>query len=403
LGDVLGSAEQGLGALYAAVLRGEQDSAGADQTLDVTTNDRTFHAFGVQSTARLTVLGRGFDSTTELGLRLHADDVRRYHVNTPYWMRSGRMVRADGDAEVTADTHSTALAFAAHVQEDLAVGAVRFLPGLRAEVIRTDEVGPDVASAPVTRTILLPGLSIQGEPAPNVALFLGVHRGFSPVGPGEAAQARPETAWNAELGGRYGGPATRAELVGFFSYYDPITGACTASAGCDPTQVDTQLSGGRAMVWGIEAMAGHTVALRRAMSLSLDLTWTWTGNRFLSSFASPFPMWGDVTRGDRLPYVPEHQGAVRVVFAHPRGSVTLAGNGTGAMRDVASQGPVAAAERVPPLFLLDVAADVIVTRWLKGYVTVQNATNATTLVSLQPAGARPVAPIQVMVGVKLGR
>jgi Fe(3+) dicitrate transport protein len=400
-GAVLANAEGGQGALYAAILRGDADSRAPDQRLVRTHNDRTFHAAGAQSIATIRAGAGKVRSQTEVGVRLHVDDAQRVHTATTFDAVGGALVDAGVPPEVTLDAHTGAIAFAAHVHEDLLLGPVRVLPGLRVEAVRTTSVASGVASAPVSRLVALPGLAILGEPTSGLSVFAGIHRGFSPVAPGSGPEARPETAWNGEAGLRWGRPRTRAEVVGFFSHYANITGACTASAGCAEADLDRQFDGGRAQVYGVEASAGQEAPLARDVSLSLDLSYTWTGARFLSAFESGFSLWGDVEAGDRLPYVPEHQGAARLVLRHPRGSVTVGANVVGPMRDVASQGPIRDGVFVPTAALLDLAADVALRGPVRATVSVTNLTGYAGVASYRPWGARPYAPTQVMVGIKL--
>jgi Fe(3+) dicitrate transport protein len=402
LHDLLQSSGAGQAGVFAAILRGEEDSTSADQVLQVGTNDRRFHAIGVQSVGHWRFHNDRVASQLEFGVRVHTDLVRRVHTEDPFDMRSGVLVPTGGPTVTTLDATSDALAVAVHLHEDLSLGPVRILPGVRMEAIRTHrvDVGTDEL-APQWRVIPLPGLAIFGSPTNWLDVFAGAHRGFSPVAPGEPEGTRPETSWSYELGGRVATGGTRADLVGFFNDYVNLTGQCTLSGGCNEDLIDRQFSGGKAFVWGMEAMVGQTVRLPKQLSLEGELTWTWTGSRFRTGVASEFPQFGDVQIGDSLPYVPEQQGSARIGLTHPRGSLSLGGHLRGPMRDVAGQGPIPVAERIPTSFLLDLAAHVQVTRTVEGYVTITNLANTVTMESLRPFGARPSMPIQAMFGVKV--
>ena len=80
----------------------------------------------------------------------------------------------------------------------------------------------------------------------------------------------------------------------------------------------------------------------------------------------------------------------------------MGGNLRGPMRDVAGQGPIADEALIPTAFLLDMAAHVHITRLVEGYLTVTNLGNTAVLESFRPFGARPAAPVQGMIGVKVG-
>lgn len=402
LHSLLQGSGAGQAAVFEAILRGEEDSASPEQTIQLGTNDRTFHSGGVQSVARIRVVKGAVTSQTEIGLRLHYDEVRRLHTEDPFDMQSGRMVATGGGTLTLLDSHTTALAFAGHVHEDLGIGPVRLIPGARVEVIRTtSEDGAAEPQDPVTRAVVLPGLGIYGQATRWLDVFAGVHRGFSPVAPGQPIEVKPEQSWSYEAGARAASGETVGELVGFFNDYQNLTGQCTFSGGCQDEQVDQQYNGGKVFVYGLEASVGHAAPIARGVSLTPSLSYTWTGSRFRTGFYSAFPQFGSVEAGDALPYVPEHQGAVRLVLEHPRGSVTVAANARSAMRDVAGQGPIDEASRIPAQVMLDLAADLRVTREVTGYLTITNLTNSRWLESWRPFGARPSAPLQLMLGVKV--
>lgn len=402
LHDLLLDPDAGQAATYVAILRGEEDTATADQVLRVGTNDRQFHNYGLTSTARLWAGGERVSNLAELGVRLHADRVTRRHTEDPYQMLSGVLVPTGGGTETTLDSVSTAYALAAYARDTLRVGALSVVPGVRVEHVRTaagtSATGP---TDPQVRTLALPGLAVSTQPAPWLVGFAGLHRGFSPVAPGAAADERPETAWNGEAGVRLAPGSTYADLAGYGSHYDNVQGTCTLSAGCRDAAVDRPYNGGEAWVAGIEGALAHQVLLPRDATLDARAAYTWTWSAFQTAFVSDFPLWGPVEAGDRLPYVPEHQGFVEVVLATRKAGLGLTGGLRGAMRDVAGQGPIPEADRIPPTATFDVSADWRLTGEVRVYGLVRNLTGAAAVVSLRPYGARPDAPRVVMVGVKV--
>ncbi len=221
---------------------------------------------------------------------------------------------------------------------------------------------------------------------------------MSPVAPGQPADVRPELAWNAESGVRAARGPVGGELGVFLSDYSNLVGQCTLSGGCEGDTIDRQYNGGRARVVGFEALlrAEPTVG---SVSVPIEGTWATTHARFLTGFVSEFPQFGSVAAGDRLPYLPMHQGALRVGAAHPRGGVDVGCTWRSMMLDEAGV-PGDGTPTVPGLFLLDAAARFAVTDWLTATVRATNLTNRRSVVSWQPFGARPTAPPQVMVGLR---
>ena len=402
LHDLLLLGGEGQSEVFLAVLRGEEDSTGADQELLIGTNDRTFHNVGAQTTASWRTGGERVGSELTLGVRLHADDVVRVHTEDPFRMVSGSLVATGAPTETTLDSHSTALALAAFASEDLRLGALHVLPGARLESIRT-AVGTRATGpvAPQNQTLVLPGLGLLVAPTRAIDLFGGIHRGFSPVTPGSEPDVDPETAWNTELGVRATGGRSHVEAVGFWSDYDNLTGACTLSGGCTEAQIDQQFNGGRAWVYGLETLASQQFWLPEQITLGLQASWTWTHGEFRTGFDTDYPLWGTVEPGDALPYVPDHQGSATIAADHPRGGLALTGTARSAMRDVAGQGDTDPG-RIPSSLVLDLAGHLVVTPLVRATVNVTNLTDTVVLESWRPFGARPGAPFQIMVGIAVG-
>lgn len=402
LHDLLLSPASGQGEVFLGILKGEVDGTTEDQELRIGTNDRTFRNGGVQVAARHEASRGAFGTDLEVGARVHVDDVTRLHTEDPYAMVSGFPVRVDGPTETTLDSRTRAEALAAWVAEDLTFGPLHVLPGLRAEVIRTSagtsRTGP---VDPVTRTIGLPGAGLFLEARPWLDAFAGLHRGFSPAPPDADEDAVPEVAWSTEGGLRAHGGETHAEVVGFFSDYQNLTGQCTLSSGCTEEQLDQQFDGGRAWVAGLEALGAHRVGLPGRVGLAGSASYTLTRSSFRTAFVSEYPQFGAIEVGDALPYVPEHQGAVTVSADNPRGEVALTATGRSAMRDVAGQGEIPRAERIPGSLVLDASVHAHATEHVSAYLTATNVTDAVVIESFRPYGARPGAPFTLVGGVEV--
>jgi Fe(3+) dicitrate transport protein len=392
----------GQAAVYLGILRGQEDSISADQNIQIGTNDRRFHSFGVQSQGSWRAYGDDMSSTLTGGIRLHGDIVNRVHTEKPYAMEQGALIETDLDVLTTLDSEATAYALAGHLHEELRFRWLHLLPGIRLESIQTyraDEGSEALAAQ--RRTTLLPGLGVLGELGPWASAFVGAHRGFSPVAPGQPEDVQPESSWNYEAGTRLSQGALHGEVVGFVNDYTNLTGQCTLSGGCVGEQLDQQFNGGSVLVYGLEAVLGQTLLLPGSFSLPVEANYTWTESEFRTGFASGFPQFGTVEIGDSLPYSPQHQGSARVTLEHRRFRLGVSGTARTGMLNEAGPWPVTDND-VPGLFLLDAAGDVQLTPRLQGYVTGTNLTNASVLTSWRPFGARPTPPLQVMVGLRLG-
>lgn len=398
--------DSGQGQAYLSFLRGEADTdpTSGDQAILIGTNQRAYQSMGAQTLARWEVNQEKLSSTLEGGARIHKDIVDRVHDEFEHDMTGGQLVRRpDAERILNTDTRSFADAVAVWLHEDLRLGAVHVLPGARVESVSTsveDFQTNAGRSDPIRRTTFLPGLGLLVQAGDYVDLFAGSYRGFSPVAPGQPEEVQPELAWNHEAGLRAGDNALYGELVGFFNDYTNLTGACTLSGGCTDDQLDRQFNGGEVHVMGVEAVAGADVMLPGAFSLPLRATWTTTSSVFQTGFVSGFPQFGTVEPGDFLPYVPQHQGSVRATLKHEVWDIGAGASYRSGMLD--SAGPLEIdADDVPPLVLLDAAARVHIQERFTVYATGTNLTNTPGLTSWRPFGARPSAPLQVMVGVKV--
>lgn len=406
LDALLREPDSGANGVFTAVLRGDEDSLGPEQTLQLGTNDRRFVSQGVQTVARATFRGELARQDLELGLRLHADEVRRHHFEAPHLMSQGNLVPVETPAVDTARNEGRTRALALHLADDIGLlgGKLRLAPGGRLELLQTDAedrmAAPGEGKSSRDDVFVLPGLGAWYAFDERLGVLAGVHRGFSPVTPGQGEHVRPESAWNYEAGLRGRVEETRLELIGFFSDYDNLTAECTLSTGCAEAQLNEQFNGGQVHVWGLELTAGQGLSLGGGHRLALDLTYTLTRTELLNSFVSTNPQLGLVERGDELAYVPRHQGAATLGVEHTRWSASLAVTHVGEMRDSAGQGDIASNERIESHTVLDAAARLGLGEANDLYLRADNLLDSAYMASRRPFGLRPGKPREVVVGYK---
>lgn len=400
---ILAAPDAGQNQVFMAILRGEEDTAGPEQALLLGDNDRTFFAQGIDLSAAWKSHFRIVAQELSFGARLHHDGVDRDETTRAYWMTSGVLVPEGTPDQPKDRNRGRALAGAFFVYDVLTLwDRWTLAPGLRVEII--DTTFTDLLAGDKTDrldTVVLPGIGTHVYATRWLGIFAGVHRGFSPVAPGQPKSVRPEDSVNYELGLRVTHDVVQAEIAGFASDYRNLNAACTLSAGCEGGQVGNQFSAGRALVAGVESTvrAGHT--FRRGLRLFASASYTFTHARFLSSFVSGFPQWGTVEAGDELPYVPAHLVSLQAGTGGRIWEVSATGRYQSVMRDVAGKGPIPDAERIDGFFLLDLAAELRALERLRFYGLLQNATANRYVASLRPMGARPGAPLTFIVGVKI--
>jgi Fe(3+) dicitrate transport protein len=408
LHDVLTYPDAGAHGIFRARLGSVAERPVDDRAVLIGPNHRTYWSQGAAAVARIVVdtpipwVDTPVQHRVEAGARLHQDQIVRDHREEGFFVVDDALV-ADGLGEtVTAKNRAHATALALHVADEMRVGSVVVVPGVRAEVIDGGFVDQLRGAAPTTslQWVLLPGLGVGVDVQPWLTVLGGVHRGFSPVAPGQTARVRAEESTNAELGLRMDATKTTglsAEAITFFSHYDNIVGECTFSAGC-VDDVGAQENGGAAAIGGLELAARHALPLHvvgDADVLRTEASFTWTQARFLTDFSSSHPLMGRVRAGDELTYMPALQGSLQTGATLGVVDAGVSMGVVSAMRDVPGQSPWSqetAAQWTDAQVVVDVVTAVEFVPGWRVAVRLDNALDQRAIVSRRPFGARPGKP-----------
>lgn len=402
---ILADPTNGRRQVYYDVLTGAEDSVGGDDTLVLGTNDRTYYSHGVQMISRHRIKGSGWSNSAEFGVRLHQDQIERHHFSDGFLMQSGQLVSDGLDTVTTVRNRDTANALAVHLVDQVALGPVTIAPGLRMESINTERVnlmnGADRTPQKNDDLIFMPGVGVHYELVPGFGLLGGVHRGFSPVAPGQSNEVLPETSVNYEAGARYSQEDTGSlvELVGFFSDYNNLSGQCSFSTGCSDEDLDRQFNAGEVDVYGVEFASAYEAKVA-SLKIPIRLAYTWTTNEFLTDFSSKNPQYGEVLAGDSLPYVPQHQASLFVGVGQEAWHLNVATTYTSEMLEEAGLFEDDDVLKTDSLFFVDLKADYTIFDGFKIYGKVDNVLNTQPIVSRRPFGARPSRPFLSQAGVK---
>lgn len=394
----------GINAVFLAVLKGEQDTSNRLETLRIGTNDREFVSQGIQLQGDWGVQTGPLHHTLNGGVRLHYDRIDRDHTEDPYDMFNGNLERTAIPTITIVDSVGSTTAWAFYVEDEIEWEDLVVTAGVRVELIDTtyvEQVGPEPPDETNSQNVVIPGIGAVYFLDDNWSVLAGVHRGFSPVAPGQAENADPEEAINYELGGRFFWDESTAEVIGFWSDYSNLIANCRQVTGCDPSEVDEQFNGGAVDVIGAEVQLGHTFETPWSFNIPTSLVYTYTHSEFRSTFSSASPVFGDVEEGDELPYLPEHLGTANIGLVGENWDVTLSMRYVGTMRDVAGQGPIPENEKIPSAFVADLAMGWNPVEWARLYVTIANAFDNEYIVSRRPFGARPGLPLMIAGGFKV--
>lgn len=381
-------------------------------TLMLADNHRTYGSHGIQTRILYERRTPRFGHQLEAGLRIHQDSIRRDHGLYGYVVApataddpNGGGLVADGFApETIADETASSVALSGYGTYALDFDRFRVAPGLRFEFIRgVLEDRLDDTRTTSTQAVALPGVAFTYFPMDGLDLFVGLHRGFSPVGAGQAGNVDPEYATALEFGGRFEDDerGLRAELVGFYNDYSNLLLVCQDSSSCPAAIVDQQYNAGSANVGGLELSLRHEVDLGRGVTLPYRVAYTLNVARFrhLASNITT-PGYADAVDGDPMPFVPMHQAQVEIGVATEEFSFRSLLSITGPMRENGTSDD-ADAMLTDPIYMWDASASYLVAPRVRIYVRGENLLNQQPLVSRRPFGARSTKPLTALVGVEL--
>ena len=391
---------------HMAIVRGDIDSD-ADALL-LKANNRVYYSKGVQTKLDYHWYGKDIFHDLEIGLRYHYDEEDRFQWEDGYNIINQEMTRTSlGPRGAQGNRISSATAFASYVMYKLKYKNLTLTPGLRYEniVLQRDNFGNndpnrsgnDLASRENKVDIFIPGIGFNYEFSNNVAVFGGVHKGFSP--PGSEAGEDAEESINYELGSRFTIGQLRGEVVGFYNDYSNLLGNDLAATG--GTGSLDQFNAGEVAVSGIELLLNFEL-LPNSTTLKFPITfgYTFTNTEFLNSFGSDNGIWGEVREGDELPYIPRHQFNMMFALEHETYELNLSGRYNGEFRTLAGSGNIADDELVASSFIIDFSAKYHLSKKLSFTGNIINLLDETYAVSRVPAGLRPGHPFGANLGVE---
>ncbi len=393
-----------------AILHGTLDTAPG--SIQIRSNARTYLSRGVQSSLSWSATTGDLNHQISFAARYHEDEEDRLQRNSTYHQSGGRLHLDDQGLLGNAGNRlQEAEALSLHLVDEIQWGRWTFTPGLRYEDIdqrRTRwETRPGRTANPASRAadnlrssrrnqtrVWLPGGGAIYSINDRLTLFGGVHKGFT--APTNAPGVDEETAWNYEAGARFSGERLSAEATWFLSDYDNLLGECTASSGAD-CEIGDAFNGDAATVVGLELRLAAELRPDAALSLPLELAYTHINGEFDTDIADT-DFFGDVSKGDPIPYIPEHQLNLTLGLQQARWSMFLSAN---YIDGVCTRAACGAFERTSSTLTLDFAGNYHVTDSLDLFARVENLTRQQEIVGRQPYGARPNKDRTASLGVRI--
>lgn len=398
-------------ATFYNILTGKVNTADLDVPylnlgIDLTNNSRRYDAMGINVEATKSFEYKQTNHELEAGIRVHKDGIDRHHTTKGYAVADKKLVfnGFSGDKLINS-ADSTAVA--AFLLDTITYQDWKFSLGLRSENISStlEEQVNDFQKVSGTNknhtnkeSAIMPGAGFYYQMLPEWGVLAGVHRGFSPAGPGRAGNtADSESSTNYEAGVRFASNkvSINAEMIGFYSDYNNVIGRARASNGA--ALVGSSFNSGSVDIYGAEfALDGEFT--HKLYRFPIQFAYTYTDSEFKNSFNSKFKEWGNVTRGDELPYVPKHKARLQFgAELQDEWRATAAINFTGKMREKAGSGSYVAGESTKNSAIVDISGTRFVNDKLSYSIKMQNVFNNNNIASHRPFGARPIKPRSIAV------
>ena len=375
----------------------------ADDAYRIKANNREYYSSGLQ--AVLNVNAGAHD--IQAGLRIHSDEMDRFQWEDRYGMQNGKLVMTT-QATKGSDSNriDSAEATALFVEDRFTTGDMTVTAGARYEeitVMRDDwgKTDPDRSETPSKREhtmdVIVPGIGVEYVINEFQTVSVGVHKGFAPPGPGTSGvtdkAVDPETSMNTEIGFKSNKGLNSLEFTLFMNSYDNLLGADTAASGGGS---DELFNGGAVDISGFELYLRRILVDNGRIQMPFELSWTNTSSEFQESFDG---FWGDVSKGDELPYLPDTMIALNLGLNVDKLSANISMKKTSEMRTVAGSGSIPKSNATDELTIIDLGMRYALQDNITLSVGINNFMDDDGIAARRPYGARPTMPRSFSLGV----
>ena len=370
-------------------------------------NNREYLSSGVQAVLNWSIENHDIQA----GLRIHADEMDRFQWEDRYQMVGGKLNMTTAATPGTDSNRiDSAEATSVYVEDRMTSGNFIVTGGLRYEEItvkredwgKTDPTrAGDASIKEDTFDVIVPGVSVEYALEDGTTLGYGIHKGFAPHGPGGTKvvdgvtqEVKSEESWNHEWTVRSYEGLNGLELTFFMNKYDNLLGADTAATG--GTGSNELYNGGAVDVSGLELYLRRMLMDNGSIQLPIEIAYTKTNTEFRESFDG---FWGDVSRGDELPYIPETMVSVNLGVNMNKTSVNIGLKHNSAARTTAGSGRLDDANSTDALTLIDLGVKHSLQNNITLSMGIKNLLDKDAVVARRPYGARPTMPRSISVGV----
>jgi Fe(3+) dicitrate transport protein len=397
ISKIISNPSQYLG--HISVVKGALDSDSS--LLKVKANNREYVSRGAQTKLDYHWYGKNNSfNDLEIGFRLHYDEEDRFQWEDIYNINNGFMsLETYGDKGSQGNRISSANTFASYIMYKYKVKGFTISPGIRYESIKMsrDDFGKsnplrnpiDVSSRENKVSVFIPGVGFNYTINNKLSVFSGIHKGFSP--PGNSVGQKAEESINLEAGVRFSVNKFNAELIAYQNDYSNLLGNDLAASG-GTGELDP-FNAGEALVNGLEVLVFSDLIENKSIKIPFLFSYTLTNAKFLSDFGSTQDIWGVVSNGDRIPYIPKHQLNSTISLQTNKFELHLNANYNGKFSTIAD-GSV----EIPAYFILDASLMYRLSTAVTFKSRILNILDESYAVSRAPAGLRPGHPFGVYAG-----
>jgi len=370
-------------------------------------NNREYLSTGIQAVLNWNIKYHDIQA----GMRIHADEMDRFQWEDRYQMVSGKL-NMTTSATPGSDSNriDSAEASAFYIEDRINSGNWIITSGVRYEkiTVKREDWGKSdqfrIEQALIKKDsfdIIVPGVSLEYALEDGTTLGYGVHKGFAPHGPGGTKvvdgvtqEVKSEESWNQEWSVKTYEGLNGLELTLFMNKYDNLLGVDTAATG---NGTDVLYNGGAVDVSGIELYLRRMLLNRDSFQLPIEIAYTKTNSKFKESFNGDF--WGEVTKGDELPYIPETMVAVNLGANWDKSSINIGLKHVSAARTEAGSGRLIDITSTNSLTLVDLNIKHSLKNDLELSMGIKNLLDKDAIVARRPYGARPTMPRSITFGV----
>ena len=380
-----------------------------DDIYDIKANNRIYESSGLQTILRSNFKIFGKHNDLMFGFRIHSDEMNRFQKSDKYKMNNGDLIMTTegiwGEGSKNNRLY-TASANSMFIENELKLNRTIITIGSRMESIyleRKDwgsDVNRDSTASSIKKDkleVFIPGIGLAYQLFQGAQIFTGIHKGFSPPGPGfeDDDEVLPEESNNFELGFRFNQGFHNAELVTFYNDYKNLLGEDTEAGG---SGTYAQFNGGKVLINGIELSYSNLIKMNKFL-VPFSFSHTYTIAKFKNNFDSDFGPWGNVSIDDELPYVPRNMLHARIGIDMGKNQTYLRFKHIDKTRTVAGRDKLSETNSTDAINTLDIVSKYKINKNIIFEIKFYNVTNSKSSVANRPAGLRPNMPRQVITSI----